>query len=319
MAPKADKKKKNRLQGGGGPQRKSLPPSGGSGAAPCDGERAPPPQAGWGEGRPVCDEEQEEALTKLTYIRGAEALGEKQLPPTVILVEDFISPEVEQELLEFFDAQQWDSALPRRTQQWGWTFDYEEMTVTGRGRPLPEVLTGLLERFRGIAHDHQFPAIPTPDQMIVNEYTPGQGIHPHIDRDCFSEVIVSLGLGSHCTMVFDKPQPESTGGRVSDLSAMPTWLQQHIQVTATEIPVFFPRRALIAFTSEARWGWTHCIPPRTWDEEPKRGRRVQRDRRVSLTFRRMSDKFLQRQGAAPPEPPPQPSGVTIRGGKVVGR
>lgn len=43
------------------------------------------------------------------------------------------------------------------------------------------------------------------DQLIINEYTPGQGINPHIDNPTlFSSPIVSLSLGSDCVMEFDK-------------------------------------------------------------------------------------------------------------------
>lgn len=42
-----------------------------------------------------------------------------------------------------------------------------------------------------------------PDQMIINHYTPGQGIHPHVDKThCFEGVVGSLGLGSSCIMEF---------------------------------------------------------------------------------------------------------------------
>ncbi len=43
------------------------------------------------------------------------------------------------------------------------------------------------------------------DQLIVNEYQPGQGISPHIDnKTLFSDIIVSLSLGSNAVMIFEK-------------------------------------------------------------------------------------------------------------------
>lgn len=43
------------------------------------------------------------------------------------------------------------------------------------------------------------------DQLIINEYQPGQGINPHIDNvKLFAEPIVSLSLGSECIMEFDR-------------------------------------------------------------------------------------------------------------------
>ena len=42
-----------------------------------------------------------------------------------------------------------------------------------------------------------------PDQVIINEYQPGQGIFAHIDCvPCFADTIASLSLGSPCVMDF---------------------------------------------------------------------------------------------------------------------
>lgn len=49
--------------------------------------------------------------------------------------------------------------------------------------------------------DKYFPV--KPDQIIVNEYTPGQGIAPHMDHSgSFDEWIVSISLISGVTMNF---------------------------------------------------------------------------------------------------------------------
>lgn len=53
-------------------------------------------------------------------------------------------------------------------------------------------------------------AVPTagymqtvPDQLIVNEYDPGQGISAHVDCiSCFGASVCSLTLGSGCMMKF---------------------------------------------------------------------------------------------------------------------
>lgn len=47
-----------------------------------------------------------------------------------------------------------------------------------------------------------------PDQVIVNEYQPGQGIANHIDCiSCFSGTVISLSLGSSCIMDFTRNEP----------------------------------------------------------------------------------------------------------------
>jgi alkylated DNA repair dioxygenase AlkB len=46
---------------------------------------------------------------------------------------------------------------------------------------------------------------PRFDQLIINEYMPGQGINKHVDRiDIFENYICSLSLGSDCVMTFAK-------------------------------------------------------------------------------------------------------------------
>lgn len=49
------------------------------------------------------------------------------------------------------------------------------------------------------------------DQLIVNQYEPGQGIESHIDKPAlFEGIIASISLGSDCFMEFqkEKEQPQ---------------------------------------------------------------------------------------------------------------
>ena len=39
-------------------------------------------------------------------------------------------------------------------------------------------------------------------EEVVVEYEPGQGIAPHIDRDCFGPVVATVSLGSAVNMDF---------------------------------------------------------------------------------------------------------------------
>ncbi|WP_372675343.1 alpha-ketoglutarate-dependent dioxygenase AlkB [Aquicoccus sp.] len=102
----------------------------------------------------------------------------------------------------------------------------------------------------------------TPDQVIVNECLPGQGIAAHIDcRPCFGETIAILSLGSACVMRFEH-HPSS---RTVDLALQPL--------------------SLLTISGEARHAWTHAIPARKSDLIG--GEKHLRSRRVSLTFRTM--------------------------------
>jgi alkylated DNA repair dioxygenase AlkB len=98
------------------------------------------------------------------------------------------------------------------------------------------------------------------DQVIVNEYEPGQGIAPHVDCvPCFADTIASLTLGSSCVMEFTRLK------------------------TREKAALFLARRSLVVLSGEARYEWRHAIPGRKSD--PHEGRVISRGRRLSLTFR----------------------------------
>ena len=97
-----------------------------------------------------------------------------------------------------------------------------------------------------------------PDQVIINEYEPGQGIAAHIDCvPCFGNHIASLSLGGAVDMRFDRR------GEAHNLRLMP--------------------ESLLGLSGEARLKWRHSIAARKTDIVD--GQRVVRSRRVSLTFR----------------------------------
>lgn len=101
-----------------------------------------------------------------------------------------------------------------------------------------------------------------PDQVIINEYLPGQGISNHIDcTSCFTDTIVSLSLGSSCIMDFI-----SVG-------------------TGKKIPVLLEPRSIVILKDDARYQWTHSIAARKVDKID--GRLITRKRRISLTFRKI--------------------------------
>ena len=101
-----------------------------------------------------------------------------------------------------------------------------------------------------------------PDQLIVNEYEPGQGIASHVDCvPCFTETIASLSLGSACVMNFGNKEKERV------------------------VPLLLEPRSLVILRSDARYNWTHGIAARKTDD--LQGRVIQRRRRVSLTFRKV--------------------------------
>jgi alkylated DNA repair dioxygenase AlkB len=179
------------------------------------------------------------------------------LPPGARVVDGFVKGKDAQNLLAAIDAKPWRSDLKRRVQHYGWIYDYRARAVSPDMDlgPLPDWLGELAARVGRVG---AFNA--TPDQVIVNEYLPGQGISAHVDcESCFGPVIASLSLGGSAQMVFAK---RSTGERHS---------------------VILEHANLLILSSKARYDWTHEIPARKSDVIE--GLRRPRTRRVSLTFR----------------------------------
>ncbi len=174
-------------------------------------------------------------------------------------VENYIDEVQHDWSLARIDKHQWLDDLKRRVQHYGFKYNYKARKVDMDMHigELPEWLNRLSEK---LYEDRYMPEVA--DQVIVNEYLPGQGISSHIDCEpCFKDTIVSLSLGSGCVMDFTNK---------SDKKKIPVWLAP---------------RSLVVLSEEARYRWLHGIAARKWDELD--GHRYERQRRVSLTFRKV--------------------------------
>ena len=170
-----------------------------------------------------------------------------------------VTPARQTALLETIDRSPWLNDLKRRVQQYGYRYDYRRKGLDPASRigPLPVWALDLIDAFR-----HEGLTDTSYNQLIINEYTPGQGISPHIDcRPCFDDTIFSLSLGSPCIMTM-----------------------RHIESNRARDILLEPGDILL-MSGEARYDWRHGIAPRKTDRVS--GRVVKRGRRVSLTFRRV--------------------------------
>jgi len=166
----------------------------------------------------------------------------------LLYIDNFISPTEERELLTFINSQPWNTTLARRTQHYGYEYQYGVKELVPAA-PIPEIFQRLSERLV-----EQGVLTILPEQVIVNEYRAGQGISKHVDdKRLFGPEVLSLSLGSDAVMEFEN------WGEV--------------------VPVTLKRRSVARMEGEARYRWTHCIPARKWDGPRKRGLRV------SITFR----------------------------------
>jgi alkylated DNA repair dioxygenase AlkB len=170
---------------------------------------------------------------------------------------DFVSAGDAAALCRHIDAQPWRQDLKRRVQHYGYRYDYIARTV-GRDAylgPLPDWLHPL---GRAVSAPQCLGAVP--DQVIVNEYLPGQGIAAHVDCvPCFGPGLAILSLGSPCVMIFTQVS------------------------TAVRHAVVLEARSLTILSGAARYDWQHGIPARKSDTI--NGIKVARGRRLSLTFR----------------------------------
>ncbi|MFF4951090.1 alpha-ketoglutarate-dependent dioxygenase AlkB [Streptomyces chattanoogensis] len=204
---------------------------------------------------------------------GIDRLGQLPLPvateeaaavpvpvPGLRYVADWLTREACGALLARIDAGAWSTELKRRVQHYGRRYDYGRRSVAADARaaapPVPPWLRDLAARLADEeVMDRQA------DQVIVNEYRPGQGISAHVDCvPCFGPVVAAVSLGSRCVMDFSDP---GTGAKVA-------------------VPL--APGSLCVMTGPARFTWRHAIAARKSDPGPAGGR-VPRDRRVSVTFR----------------------------------
>ena len=196
------------------------------------------------------------------------------------LTENFITVEEEKYLIEQIDKSVYDTSLARRTQHYGYVYDYTSKAANKKTTPIPDWCKFVIDR---LLQQNILKEIP--DQMIVNEYMPGQGIYPHIDHTgYFADGIASLSLGSPVIMDFidncNISQNEISVSKDSNGSqSEPSNSRNYNPSNKKE--VLLSSRSVISLHEDARYKWRHGITARKSDNGFKR------TRRISLTFRKM--------------------------------
>lgn len=180
------------------------------------------------------------------------------MPPLGLSVtENFLTLEQEVEIIQWLDTQTWSTKLARRTQHYGYEYDYQSRNAAVAA----PVISGPLKTIADhLSHNN----IMTPTQCIVNEYTRNQGISPHIDSPTFGPVIVGVCLREPCIMKFTRGNEEYD-----------CWL---------------PRRCIYVMTGESRYNWKHSISPNvTYVHDGQNIRKSDNYRRISLTYRTLQN------------------------------
>lgn len=186
------------------------------------------------------------------------SLFSPSLPPGLVYLSDWISEEEHRTAVAEIDARPFKTDLSRRTQHYGFFYDYSvsDVDVAHPAPTAPENLQQIAIRLADEGHFHR-----VPDQIIVNEYLSGQGIAEHIDHSSFGPVVATVSLLESWNMTFCSPQKE-------------------------KMDVNLERCSLALMIGESRNVWTHEIKKRQTDVVG--GLKVPRQRRLSITFRTVS-------------------------------
>ncbi|CAE7390118.1 ALKBH8 [Symbiodinium sp. CCMP2592] len=189
--------------------------------------------------------------------------------PGLIYLPDFLTIEEEQGILASVDAAGWDGDnKSRRTQQYGYGFHWRNRHTNALAKldpprsEMPACSQAVLNRLVCEGHLES----PDFDQCIVNDYTGGQGIKAHRDREFFGEAVVGFSLRS------------------------PTIMDFRCLRSGEVRAVLLEPRSVLVLTADARWSWQHAITPAPtllW-----RGSTLPRGHRTSLTFRSISDRSV---------------------------
>ncbi len=182
----------------------------------------------------------------------SDIIGLKYIP-------NFIDEIQVKQFIASINNEQWLNDLKRRVQHYGYKYDYKARSIDYSMfiGPLPNWVLPLAKRLFDEKH------IDTvPDQLIINEYEPGQGIANHIDCEpCFGDTIISISLGSSCIMDFINLK------------------------TKQKIEVMLESGSIVVLSGASRNNWTHGIAQRKTDTF--KGIKFERQLRTSMTFRQV--------------------------------
>ena len=174
-------------------------------------------------------------------------------------VPNFIDQIEVNHFIESINAEPWLTDIKRRVQHYGYKYDYKARSIDYSmfiGK-LPSWAMTIAQRLFNEKHISELP-----DQLIINEYKPGQGIANHVDCEpCFGDTIISISLGSSCVMDFINLR------------------------TKQKVEVMLESGSLVVLTGEARHNWTHGIAQRKTDNF--KGMKTERRLRISMTFRKV--------------------------------
>lgn len=196
-----------------------------------------------------------------------------QAPNGLTYIDNFITDDYQNELVNFFDKQQWISLNSRRSQQYGYQLDFsirgnkhaEKQICMTQYVEIPSILNPFLNKL----YDHQIyhKENESISQIIVNEYRQNDGIARHIDRSIFGPTVVSLSLIDKTIMIMHNLENKS------------------------KYDIVLNPLSLLILKNESRYSWQHEIPRLNY-YKMENNNILKRDgnfRRISITCRSFLD------------------------------
>lgn len=191
-----------------------------------------------------------------------------ELPPGSLFMEEVITPHLEKQLISLLFECSWSNELKRRVIHFGYKYQYNtHINNNNKHDSIPDwIPINEMEQLCGVPNGWF-------NQIIVNEYHPGQGITNHVDDpDLFEDIICTLSLGSSCVMEL-QPLGKSTRKEAKNLG----------------VALVLTPRSLLKLSGESRYQWTHGIPRRQTDNLKNGQKKIHRGYRISITFRRLKN------------------------------
>lgn len=183
-------------------------------------------------------------------------------------IEDFVSKNEEEKIVNFLDEADWTKIKGKKTIIYGQRYS-ESQDKFVKAKDIPSQLKFLVER---LVEDD---IMKKPDQITINSYEGQKGDTPEQDSEQYGPVVAQLSLNANGNIHFEKGKKE--------------------------INIFVPRRTLVIIEGKLRNEWEYDVPAgKTYVGADGKNLRKKDDyRRLTLTFKTISKVLSPRKDPSP--------------------
>lgn len=192
-------------------------------------------------------------------------------PDGLRYIPEALSARYQELVIDLLNNEEWSTDLGRRTQHYGYKYSYsisEPQTVKlAPTKPPPSFLNCLAGSLYKTKTLKDYP-----NQIIVNEYEPGQGIGKHRDHyPIFGYDVATLSLGSGIEMQFEP------------------YKNYKKELPTDPLKLYLEPGSVLVFGGDARYKYSHEIKKRKSDIV--NGKKIIRGKRISITFRHVNEEY----------------------------